>query len=91
MPKWLANRLTILALHSELGGQGGALAVPLASTASATNVVLWLAYGLLANPHELIYYVSRNPKGFTSLINQFTCLKGKTKGGGVCERTTQYG
>ncbi|WP_446197306.1 hypothetical protein, partial [Lactiplantibacillus pentosus] len=28
-----------LALRSELGGQGGALAVPLASTAAATNVV----------------------------------------------------
>lgn len=42
----------------------------------------WLSCGLLAKPRELIYYVSRNPEGFTSLINQFTCLKGKTKGVG---------
>lgn len=48
--KWLANRLTILALRSELGGQGGVLTFPLASTAAATNVVLWLACGLLAKP-----------------------------------------
>lgn len=48
--KWLAERLTFLALRSELGGQGGALAVPLASTAAVTNVVLWLACGLLAKP-----------------------------------------
>lgn len=54
--KWLANRLTILALQSELGGQGGALAVPLASTAAATNVVLWLACGLLANPLLFDYH-----------------------------------
>ena len=38
------------------GSRGGALAVPLASTAAATNVVLWLACGLLAKPLLFDYH-----------------------------------
>jgi len=56
-----------LALHSELGGQGGALAVPLASTAAATNVVLWLACGLLAKTHKIVYHWEKKTKGFYDL------------------------